>query len=284
MNTIEENNAAFGKRCEAIVYSSEGKAALKAIADAKRWLREQYRQAALAHWKENGNSATTGWGCVPEQAYSPKRRPSDCARVLADELATHASERPDLAPGLRYKGQFRDALNSDSEDSQEMKHEFKPHSINAAQCAFVVDGKLCPLHATNPAHVYPVHQPEVAKCPSCGNAGTKVGTWYECEPCNYQWTPIIEESAAVEKSEVERQQKLQAEVDDATIEGATAVITSYQEREKALVEMVSRLVETVESMRGEFRLHGQITDASSEYLHHVEPAARALLRPKENGK
>lgn len=96
---IAANNAAFQQRLRQINRSPEGQAALKALQDAQRWFREQYRQAALAHWKERGNSASTGWGCVPEGQYQESLKPSRCAVALAEKLAEYVGENPFDPPG-----------------------------------------------------------------------------------------------------------------------------------------------------------------------------------------
>ncbi|HEX5704891.1 MAG TPA: hypothetical protein VFX97_16960 [Pyrinomonadaceae bacterium] len=91
---ISANNAAFIRRLKEINRSPQGRDALKSITTAKDYLREQYRLAALAHWKERGNDASTGYGCVPEGRYQKKLNPSDCAKELADKMVDYAAADP----------------------------------------------------------------------------------------------------------------------------------------------------------------------------------------------
>lgn len=99
MSSIEENNKVFAKRLQAINNSPQGKLALKAMRDAQRWFKKQYYKAALRHWKEQGNSASTGYGYEPEGRYQTKKQPLHCASQLAEKLARDVGEYPDIPPG-----------------------------------------------------------------------------------------------------------------------------------------------------------------------------------------
>lgn len=48
-----------------------------------------------------------------------------------------------------------------------------------------------------------------------------------------------------------------------------------------LVEALKAVQGVIEDMRSESRLHGHITDASAHYLHHAEPAIRAVIAKAE---
>lgn len=102
MATIEENNAAFRKRLRKYHRSEEGRALIRQLVEIRQALHEAYRQIALEHWQERGNNASTGWGCVPEEPYSTrKRKPADCAFELANKLTSYLVEDPTYALGAK---------------------------------------------------------------------------------------------------------------------------------------------------------------------------------------
>lgn len=102
IKTIEQNNADFGRRVRAFHRSEDGQAIRQQLIDIQKQLFNTYKQIALDHWQANGNSASTGWGCVPEEQYSTiKRKPVDCAHELANKLTKYMMENPDYALGYK---------------------------------------------------------------------------------------------------------------------------------------------------------------------------------------
>lgn len=86
---------AFRKRLQAINKSAVGIAARGAMNN----LRAAYREAALLHWAELGNRASTGWGSVPEADYQTARTPTQCADEITRVLVTYFATDPDNPPG-----------------------------------------------------------------------------------------------------------------------------------------------------------------------------------------
>lgn len=102
MATIEENNEAFRKRLRKYHRSEESRAIRRQLIEIRHTLHSAYKQIALDHWQANGNDASTGWGCVPEEQYSTqKRKPSDCAYELANKLTNYLVEDPSYALGAK---------------------------------------------------------------------------------------------------------------------------------------------------------------------------------------
>lgn len=102
MNTIEANNEAFRKRLRKYHRSEEARALMRQLLEIRKELYSAYKQIALEHWRANGNNASTGWGCVPEEEYSTqKRKPSDCAHELANKLTNYLVEDPSYALGAK---------------------------------------------------------------------------------------------------------------------------------------------------------------------------------------
>lgn len=102
MPTIEENNEAFSKRLRKYHRSEEGRAIRRQLVEIRQTLHSAYKQIALEHWQANGNNASTGWGCVPEEPYSTrKRKPADCAFELANKLTNYLVEDPQFALGAK---------------------------------------------------------------------------------------------------------------------------------------------------------------------------------------
>lgn len=95
--SIDDDNEAFAERVHEIQISQEGKAALSAIRKAKNYLSREYKKAALAHWKERGDEASTGYGCVPAEHVD--HTVASCAAMLANKLIEYdARATPDSQP------------------------------------------------------------------------------------------------------------------------------------------------------------------------------------------
>lgn len=92
----DANHAKFAARLRAINASDDAKAAVAALIK----LRDLYRRAALEHWKELGNHASTGWGQTPAaDEYNDARDPNDCADWIARELIRALACHPVELPG-----------------------------------------------------------------------------------------------------------------------------------------------------------------------------------------
>lgn len=96
-NQFDAEHEAFRKRLQAINASPVGIAAR----DAMNALRAAYRNAALEHWRELGNRASTGWHSTPEGDYQTPQPVERCANSVTDRLAHHFSQNPNDPPGSR---------------------------------------------------------------------------------------------------------------------------------------------------------------------------------------
>lgn len=94
-DTFAAEHAAFRKRLRAINASPVGVAAR----DAMNALRAAYRNAALEHWKELGNRASTGWGSTPEGDYQTPQPVGRCADSIMRTLVGHFALDPNDPPG-----------------------------------------------------------------------------------------------------------------------------------------------------------------------------------------
>lgn len=96
---FESEHAAFQKRLQAIHASPIGIAAQ----DAMNALLAAYREAALEHWRELGNRASTGWGQPPEADFQKPHTADVCADWIARTLAGYFSSDPNDPPGSGNK-------------------------------------------------------------------------------------------------------------------------------------------------------------------------------------
>lgn len=92
---FKSEHKAFRARLRKIHKSEIGIAARNAM----NGLRAAYKAAALDHWKELGNRASTGWGSVPEGDYQSDYDPEQCADSIANVLAEYFSNDPNNPPG-----------------------------------------------------------------------------------------------------------------------------------------------------------------------------------------
>lgn len=98
---IETNNKAFQKRLRKFHRSEAGRALREQLKQIHSELFGVYRNIAMSHWAENGNDASTGWGCVPEGKYQKPRKPEHCAEELANKLVDAMVSDPDYALGAK---------------------------------------------------------------------------------------------------------------------------------------------------------------------------------------
>lgn len=96
---ISQNNDAFKRRLREFHRSTEGRAIREQVEQIRRRLFDAYKELALAHWQENGDDASTGWGCTPEGLYQQPRKREHCAAELADKLVDHLLDNPKRALG-----------------------------------------------------------------------------------------------------------------------------------------------------------------------------------------
>jgi hypothetical protein len=93
--TFDREHKAFRARLQKIHQGPIGQTASRAIND----LRKAYYDAALEHWAELGNRASTGWGSIPQGEYQGTRTPEQCADEISRVLAQYFSNDPNDPPG-----------------------------------------------------------------------------------------------------------------------------------------------------------------------------------------
>lgn len=93
----EVEHEAFRARLQKIHQGPIGKTARSAM----NALRQAYYEAALEHWKELGNRASTGWSQPPEADFQTPSPPKQCAATVRDTLARHFAINPNDPPGSR---------------------------------------------------------------------------------------------------------------------------------------------------------------------------------------
>lgn len=94
---FESEHEAFRARLQAIHRGPIGKAAKVAVNN----LRKAYYEAALAHWKELGNRASTGWAQPPEADFQTPSPPKQCAGTVRNTLIHYFAINPNDPPGSR---------------------------------------------------------------------------------------------------------------------------------------------------------------------------------------
>lgn len=94
---FEAEHEAFRARLQEIHRGPIGKTARIAM----NALRDAYYEAALEHWRELGNRASTGWSQPPEADFQTPSPPKQCAATVRDRLAHHFAINPNDPPGNR---------------------------------------------------------------------------------------------------------------------------------------------------------------------------------------